>query len=29
MTAAYDRLHPAQATEAFEVPQSVSYNWEY
>ena len=29
MTAALDRFHPDQATEAFEVPQSVSYNWEY
>jgi hypothetical protein len=29
MTAAYDRLHPDHATESFEVPQSVAYNWEY
>ena len=27
--AAFDRFHPEQATEAFDVQQSVSYNWEY
>jgi len=27
--AALDRFHPAQATEAFDVPQSLTYNWQY
>jgi len=26
---AMDRLHPARAIERIDVPQSVSYNWEY
>jgi hypothetical protein len=29
MTAAFDHFHPEHATETFEVPQSVAYNWEY
>jgi hypothetical protein len=29
MTASLDHFHPASAIESLEVPQSLSYNWEY